>query len=157
MPATSGSTLYANVGAPGASVCPSAGGAPDGPGWIVRAFPNRYPALAAEIAAIAGILVGFQNSVILYPNYGPLQSIYAIGFAVIGGVGYVAGPVLGSTLTSGGVATLLNPLFKRGVQLLQRHFSLPALGNFKEKHRKPFRIDAKGVALVPATESADLA
>jgi UDPglucose--hexose-1-phosphate uridylyltransferase len=30
-----------------------AGGAPDGPGWTVRAFPNRYPALAPDAAAPA--------------------------------------------------------------------------------------------------------
>jgi sulfate-transporting ATPase len=67
-------------------------------------------AVASAIAALAGILIGFRSTSVIYTNFDPFQSIYAIAYAVIGGIGYVFGPLLGSTLTAGGIGTLFNPL-----------------------------------------------
>jgi sulfate-transporting ATPase len=67
-------------------------------------------ALGSAIAALGGILIGFRFSTIVFTNFDPFQSIYAIAFAVIGGLGYVAGPLFGSGFASGGIGSLLNPL-----------------------------------------------
>ena len=67
--------------------------------------------LASTIAALGGILLAFRNSTIVFDSFGAVPSLNALGFTVIGGLGYLMGPVVGSTLASGGVATLTNPLF----------------------------------------------
>jgi sulfate-transporting ATPase len=66
--------------------------------------------VAAAIAALGGILLGFRSTSIVYPDYSPLQSIYAMAYAVIGGVGYIVGPLVGSAFASGGFGSLLNQL-----------------------------------------------
>jgi sulfate-transporting ATPase len=64
---------------------------------------------ASAIAALGGILIAFQNSSIVYnTEFTPLASILVAGYAVIGGMGYLSGPMLGAILTAGGIATLLN-------------------------------------------------
>jgi ABC-type branched-subunit amino acid transport system ATPase component/ABC-type branched-subunit amino acid transport system permease subunit len=67
--------------------------------------------VAAAIAAVGGILVAFQQSEIVYSNFSALQSIYAMAYAVIGGLGFVLGPILGSMFTDGGIGSLFNGLF----------------------------------------------
>ncbi len=60
--------------------------------------------LAAAIAGLAGTLLAFTTTtIIFYQNYGTLQSINAVVYAVIGGIGFVIGPLFGSTF---GVGTL---------------------------------------------------
>lgn len=68
-------------------------------------------AIGSALAALGGILISFRFSSIDFTAFDPFQSIYAVAFTVIGGVGYVLGPLLGSLLTSGGIGSLLNPLF----------------------------------------------
>jgi ABC-type branched-subunit amino acid transport system ATPase component/ABC-type branched-subunit amino acid transport system permease subunit len=68
-------------------------------------------AIAAAIASVGGILIGFRNPSVVYTEYTPVQSIDAVALSIIGGVGYVVGPLFGSTLASGGIATLFQPLF----------------------------------------------
>jgi sulfate-transporting ATPase len=62
---------------------------------------------AAVIAGIGGILVAFRNPTILYSEFDPFQSILAVGYGFIGGIGFVAGAPLGGTLVHGGVASWL--------------------------------------------------
>ncbi|GAA1826930.1 hypothetical protein GCM10009836_00680 [Pseudonocardia ailaonensis] len=58
--------------------------------------------LSAGIAGTAGILLSFRESVIAYGTaYNPLQSIYAVGFGVIGGIGSLLGSVFGAVLFPG--------------------------------------------------------
>lgn len=67
--------------------------------------------LSAAIAAVGGILLGFQYPIVGYDAYSPFQSLLAVAYAVIGGVGYVAGALYGSELAPGGIgAWLLNKL-----------------------------------------------
>ena len=66
--------------------------------------------IAAAIAAIGGILIAFRQPSIVYPDFGVMQSVYAIAFAVVGGVGFVLGPLIGSGFTSGGFGILFNHL-----------------------------------------------
>jgi sulfate-transporting ATPase len=66
--------------------------------------------VAAAIAALAGILIGFRSTAIIYPNFSAVQSVYAIAFAVIGGVGYLLGPLFGAGFASGGYGVLFDKL-----------------------------------------------
>jgi sulfate-transporting ATPase len=60
-------------------------------------------ALAGAIAALGGTLLGFRYSVVQYGSFDAFQSIYAVAYSVIGGVGYVVGSIIGSLFPVGGV------------------------------------------------------
>ena len=63
-------------------------------------------ALAAVIAGFGGILLAFQSYTLLFGSgWDPQTSINATIYTIVGGVGYIAGPVVGSTLTVGGVGS----------------------------------------------------
>jgi sulfate-transporting ATPase len=66
--------------------------------------------IAAVLAAMAGIAMSFRNVSILYESFDPISSISNAAFAVIGGVGYILGPLFGGTLSPGGDASLFNGL-----------------------------------------------
>jgi ABC-type branched-subunit amino acid transport system ATPase component/branched-subunit amino acid ABC-type transport system permease component len=57
--------------------------------------------LSAAIAALGGILLAFRSTSITYPDFTNLSSITFVGLAVIGGIGYLFGPVAGATLATG--------------------------------------------------------
>jgi ABC-type branched-subunit amino acid transport system ATPase component/ABC-type branched-subunit amino acid transport system permease subunit len=78
------------------------------PGVKVYAF-----ALGAGIAALGGVLLGFQKDVINYATEFPAAtSISAVAWAFIGGIGSLLGPLFGATLAPGSVgAQLTNLLF----------------------------------------------
>ena len=63
--------------------------------------------LAAALAAAGGILLAWTNSTITYTTFTNFTSVTYVGWAMIGGIGYVLGPVFGSTLVDGGVGTQL--------------------------------------------------
>jgi sulfate-transporting ATPase len=68
--------------------------------------------LSAAIAALGGILLAFRNPNVLFGPYTILNSIRAAMFAVIGGIGYIGGAVLGATLAPGTlVQRVLDTLF----------------------------------------------
>jgi ABC-type branched-subunit amino acid transport system ATPase component/ABC-type branched-subunit amino acid transport system permease subunit len=58
--------------------------------------------VAAAIAAVGGILLVFRLSSIDYTQFTNFTSLTDVGLALLGGIGYLAGPVIGATLTSGG-------------------------------------------------------
>jgi sulfate-transporting ATPase len=62
-------------------------------------------ALSAALAALGGILLGFQFETIQYSGYDPLASLVATGYTVIGGLGFVAGAFTASPLASGGIGS----------------------------------------------------
>ena len=62
-------------------------------------------AVAAAIAAVAGILVGFRGQVITYNEFNVFASINSVGYAVIGGLGYVLGAVFAAPNAVGGIGT----------------------------------------------------
>jgi sulfate-transporting ATPase len=64
--------------------------------------------LAAAVAAVGGILLGFKTRTVLYSNFDPFQSILAVAYTVIGGVGFVIGPLVGATLVAGGIGGWLS-------------------------------------------------
>jgi ABC-type branched-subunit amino acid transport system ATPase component/branched-subunit amino acid ABC-type transport system permease component len=57
--------------------------------------------LSAAIAGLGGILIAFRSTSITYPEFTNLTSITFVGLAVIGGIGYLFGPVAGATLATG--------------------------------------------------------
>jgi sulfate-transporting ATPase len=63
--------------------------------------------VAAAIAGLAGILYGFRGTVITYEQYSPFQSIFSVGWAVIGGLGFVIGAVFSAPNAIGGLGTRL--------------------------------------------------
>jgi sulfate-transporting ATPase len=62
-------------------------------------------AVASGLAAVAGVLVGFKGQVITYTEFNLFASINSLGYAVIGGLGYVLGAVFGSPNAIGGIGT----------------------------------------------------
>ncbi len=68
--------------------------------------------LAAALAAAGGILLAWTNTTITYTTFTNFTSVTYVGWAMIGGIGFVVGPVFGSTLVDGGVGTqLTNDIF----------------------------------------------
>src|SRR5712692_11751558 len=57
--------------------------------------------LSAAIAALGGILLAFRSTSITYTDFTNLSSIIFVGLAVVGGVGYLFGPVAGAALATG--------------------------------------------------------
>jgi sulfate-transporting ATPase len=63
-------------------------------------------ALASALAAVGGILFLFQQpSAVFFPTFSALQSVFVIVFAVIGGIGFVAGALVGALVSPNGFAT----------------------------------------------------
>jgi ABC-type branched-subunit amino acid transport system ATPase component/branched-subunit amino acid ABC-type transport system permease component len=58
--------------------------------------------LSAGIAAVGGILLAFQSTAIDYSQFTNFTSITDVGLAVIGGIGYLVGPIVGAALATGG-------------------------------------------------------
>jgi sulfate-transporting ATPase len=69
--------------------------------------------LSAAIAALGGIFLGFrQYYVNVYITFDPINSMLAAAHAVIGGVGFVLGPVFAAQFAVGGIGSwILNTLF----------------------------------------------
>jgi sulfate-transporting ATPase len=63
-------------------------------------------AFSAAIAGLAGILMAFDQPVMVFDPFSPFSSINAIVLAVLGGVGFAIGAVSGSVLAVGGIAAL---------------------------------------------------
>ena len=66
--------------------------------WSVKLYAFG---LAAAIAALGGILISFSSDNIVYGGFVSFQSITAMGQALIGGIGFVIGPLIGSLFVPG--------------------------------------------------------
>jgi sulfate-transporting ATPase len=60
-------------------------------------------ALGGVIAGVGGVLLAFSFPIVTFANYTTDASINMLSYAVVGGVGFVAGPLLGGTFVGGGV------------------------------------------------------
>ncbi|MTD55680.1 ATP-binding cassette domain-containing protein [Amycolatopsis pithecellobii] len=68
--------------------------------------------VASAIAALSGIVLGFRQPHIQFSQFDISGSINALLNAVLGGVGYASGSVIGGAQTQGGITTqILNELF----------------------------------------------
>jgi sulfate-transporting ATPase len=63
--------------------------------------------LSSAIAALGGVLLAFQSQAIVYTQFDPLTSVSLVGDAVIGGIGFVLGPIPGSSFYPGGVGSFI--------------------------------------------------
>jgi ABC-type branched-subunit amino acid transport system ATPase component/branched-subunit amino acid ABC-type transport system permease component len=70
-------------------------------GISVRGVKLYAFGLSAAIAALGGILIAFRSTAVTYSSFTNLTSISDVGLAVVGGVGYLIGPVIGGTLSPG--------------------------------------------------------
>jgi sulfate-transporting ATPase len=59
--------------------------------------------VAAGLAALAGVLLGFRGRVVTYAQFNVFESINAVGNAVVGGLGYVTGAVFAGPMVEGGL------------------------------------------------------
>lgn len=64
-------------------------------------------AAATAAAGLGGILLAFSNDTVVFANYTTVNSINAVASGVVGGVGFVTGPIIGSFFTSGSLGALL--------------------------------------------------
>lgn len=64
-------------------------------------------ALGAGIAGVGGVLLDFMNPVLQFTTFGALTSANFVGYATIGGLGHVTGPLFGSGFQSGGIGSLI--------------------------------------------------
>jgi sulfate-transporting ATPase len=62
-------------------------------------------AVSAALAAVAGILIGFRGQTVVYTDFNVFASINSLGYAVIGGLGYVLGAAFAAPNAIGGLGT----------------------------------------------------
>jgi len=86
------------------------------PGAKIYAF-----AVSAGIAAVGGVLLAFRKDVILYGSeFTNFTSILVVAWSFIGGIGYLLGPVFGSTLAPGSIGgQITNTLFESVTRYIQ--------------------------------------
>ena len=63
--------------------------------------------LGAAVAGLGGVLLAFQNPVLQFNTFDPLTSVNFVGYATIGGIGHLAGPLYGSGFQNGGLGSLV--------------------------------------------------
>ncbi|HVX31532.1 MAG TPA: branched-chain amino acid ABC transporter permease/ATP-binding protein [Solirubrobacterales bacterium] len=72
--------------------------------------------LSAGIAALGGVLLAFRLETIDYSTFTSFISILLVGLALIGGLGYLFGAMLGATLAAGAFGQqILDEIFGAGV------------------------------------------
>lgn len=81
------------------------------PGAKLYAF-----ALSAGIAAVGGTLLAFRKDTIVYgTEFTNFQSITAVGWAFVGGIGFLIGPVIGATMAPGSVGVRISDAIFSGL------------------------------------------
>jgi ABC-type branched-subunit amino acid transport system ATPase component/branched-subunit amino acid ABC-type transport system permease component len=60
-------------------------------------------AVSAGVAGLAGALVGFRSRVAVFDQFDVYRAITALGFAIVGGIGFVSGGVAVGLLVAGGI------------------------------------------------------
>lgn len=63
--------------------------------------------IAAAIASLGGVLLAFQHQTVLYDGYDVIASLNLVIFTLIGGVGYVLGPIFGAVISPSGIFTYI--------------------------------------------------
>ncbi len=67
--------------------------------------------LSSGVAALGGILISFRDPFIVYTNFETLASVQLVAQAVVGGVGWIVGPLIGAVGQVGGLLSqILSPL-----------------------------------------------
>ncbi|MDH6214436.1 branched-chain amino acid ABC transporter permease/ATP-binding protein [Streptomyces pseudovenezuelae] len=84
-------------------------------GIDVRATKLYAFGLSAAIAALAGVLTGFRSTSVVFSDFASFDSVTALGLAVIGGVGFLVGPLFGATFAAGTVGARFGDLVVPGL------------------------------------------
>ncbi|WP_330293351.1 branched-chain amino acid ABC transporter permease/ATP-binding protein [Streptomyces sp. NBC_00576] len=84
-------------------------------GIDVRAAKLYAFGLSAAIAALAGVLTGFRSTSVVFSDFASFESITALGLAVIGGVGFLVGPLFGAVFAAGTVGARFGDLVLPGL------------------------------------------
>lgn len=63
--------------------------------------------LAASLAALGGVLLAYQQSVVLTSQFAVFASLTLVGFTVAGGVGMIGGAFVGALMAPGGLGSQL--------------------------------------------------
>jgi ABC-type branched-subunit amino acid transport system ATPase component/branched-subunit amino acid ABC-type transport system permease component len=71
---------------------------------------------SAAIAGCGGVLIGFSSTAVTFTDFGVMSSLQGFGWAVVGGIGYVTGPLHGSSLVPGGLTSAIFNLFGATLQ-----------------------------------------
>lgn len=84
-------------------------------GINVAAAKLQAFALSAFVAALAGGMLAYLTNRVAFAQFGPIQSIFVVTVAYIGGIASVAGALVAGLLASGGfLFTALGELFDAG-------------------------------------------
>ncbi|WP_328766720.1 branched-chain amino acid ABC transporter permease/ATP-binding protein [Streptomyces sp. NBC_00286] len=81
----------------------------------VRATKLYAFGVSAAIAALAGVLTGFRSTSVVFSDFASFDSITALGLAVIGGVGFLVGPLFGATFAAGTIGARFGDLVVPGL------------------------------------------
>jgi ABC-type branched-subunit amino acid transport system ATPase component/branched-subunit amino acid ABC-type transport system permease component len=74
----------------------------------VRSTKLRAFILSAGIASLGGVLTAYRFDTVTYgPFFGVLPSLNLVVFSLIGGIGYVLGPVIGAAIAPAGLVSWL--------------------------------------------------
>ncbi|UUU28660.1 branched-chain amino acid ABC transporter permease/ATP-binding protein [Streptomyces sp. CA-210063] len=84
-------------------------------GIDVRAAKLYAFGLSAAVAALAGVLTGFRSTSVVFSDFASFDSITALGLAVIGGVGFLVGPLFAATFAAGTVGARFGDLVLPGL------------------------------------------
>ncbi|MFC4503471.1 MULTISPECIES: ABC transporter permease subunit [Streptomyces] len=84
-------------------------------GIDVRAVKLYAFGLSAAVAALAGVLIGFRSTSVVFADFASFDSITALGLAVIGGAGFLVGPLFGATFAAGTVGARFGDLILPGL------------------------------------------
>ena len=71
--------------------------------------------LSAALAALAGVLSGFRSTSVVLADFASFNSITVLGLAVIGGAGFLVGPLFGATFAAGTVGARFGDLLVPGL------------------------------------------
>src|SRR5581483_3290215 len=71
--------------------------------------------LAAGIAALGGVVIGYMFDTIEFSSFTNLTSINDVGWAFIGGIGYLLGPFFGAMLAPGSLGAVIGNTLLSGL------------------------------------------
>ena len=125
-------------------------------------------AVAAAIAAFAGILLAFKDTTVTYGRFDAFLSINTVGNAVAGGIGWVFGGVFGAQFAPGGLGTWLLDFVDLGewvitlggvilILILVRNPNGIASVVFKRQHGPLARLRARRASRARPEPLADVA
>jgi ABC-type branched-subunit amino acid transport system ATPase component/branched-subunit amino acid ABC-type transport system permease component len=63
--------------------------------------------IAAAIASLGGVLLAFQHDSVTYDPFDILDSLNLVIFTLIGGIGYILGPLFGALISPSGIFTYI--------------------------------------------------